>query len=61
MRNSLNAKMRVMMIEWIAGLVCGAVRSRTGGPVEQVVAAGGCCNMDTVEIYDLKSNTWTKG
>ena len=53
--------MRVMMIEWIAGLVCGAVRSRTGGPVEQVVAAGGCCNMDTVEIYDLKSNTWTKG
>ena len=61
MRNSPNAKMRVMRIECVAGLMCGAVRSRTGGPVDKVVAAGGCCTKSTVEIYDLKSNTWTKG
>ena len=44
--------------------MCGAVRSRPGGPVEQVVAAGGLNNdgvLSTVEIYNVESNTWTTG
>ena len=51
------------MIECIAGLMCGAVRSRPGGPVQKVVAAGGDGGgyLSTVEIYDLDSNMWTKG
>ena len=49
------------MIECIAGLMCGAVRSRPGGPVQKVVAAGGSGGGKTVEIYDVDSNTWTKG
>ena len=51
------------MIECIAGLMCGAVRSRPGGPVQKVVAAGGFdgSTISTVEIYDLDSNTWTTG
>lgn len=54
------------------GLTCGTVRSRPGGPVEQVIAAGGFVTvltddesietyLPTVEIYDVKSNTWRKG
>ena len=63
-RNSPNAKMRVMMmIGCIADLMCGAVRSRPGGPVEKVVAAGGSKGsgpLSTVEIYDVESNMWKK-
>ena len=55
----------MMMIGCIAGLMCGAVRSRPGGPVEQVVAAGGNVvgrgRLSTVEIYDVESNTWKTG
>ena len=57
--------MRVMMMSGcISGLMCGAVRSRPGGKVEQVVAAGGwdgSKTLSTVEIYNLKSNTWKTG
>ena len=51
------------MIECTAGLMCGTVRSRPGGPVQKVVAAGGYDSgvFSTVEIYDLDSNTWTTG
>ena len=51
------------MIECTAGLMCGTVRSRPGGPVQKVVAAGGDGGgyLSTVEIYDLDSNMWTKG
>ena len=54
----------MMMIGCIAGLMCGAVRSRPGGPVDKVVAAGGVVGLktlSTVEIYDVESNTWTTG
>ena len=53
----------MMMIGRITGLMCGAVRSRPGGPVEQVVAAGGADGptLSTVEIYDLENNKWRKG
>ena len=56
----------MMMIGCIAGLMCGAVRSRPGGPVEQVVAAGGYPGyngrpLSTVEIYNVESNRWTTG
>ena len=59
-----NARMRVMMmIGCIADLMCGAVRSRPGGPVEKVVAAGGWDGFmaSTVEIYNVESNTWKTG
>ena len=51
------------MIECIAELMCGAVRSMPGGPVERIVAAGGRRGKgeSAVEIYDVNSNTWTKG
>ena len=52
------------MIKSIAGVKCGAVRSRPGGPVQKVVAAGGQVwngALSTVEVYDLSSNTWTRG
>ena len=53
------------MNECIAGLMCGAVRGRPGGPVQKVVAAGGFDNsynhLSTVEVYNLNSNTWTRG
>ena len=52
------------MIECIAELMCGAVRGRPGGPVQKVVAAGGQVwngALSTVEVYDLSSNTWTRG
>ena len=56
-------RVNMMMIGCIAGLMCGAVRSRPGGPVEQVVAAGGFDGnwLSAVEIYNLKSNTWKTG
>ena len=43
--------------------MCGAVRSRPGGPVQKVIAAGGYGGgvLSTVEIYNLDSNMWTKG
>ena len=53
-----------MMIGCIADLMCGAVRSRPGGPVEQVVAAGGWDSglaLSTAEVYDVESNTWAAG
>jgi len=45
------------------GLMCGAVRGRPGGPVEMVIAAGGYdgYQQSSVDIYNLGSNTWTKG
>ena len=51
------------MIKSIAGVKCGAVRSRPGGPVQKVVAAGGHREIQssTVEIYDMASNRWTSG
>ena len=56
-------RVMMMMIGCIAGLMCGAVRSRPGGPVEQVVAAGGFdgSTLSEVEIFDVESNTWSKG
>ena len=59
-----NTKMRFVMIGCIADLMCGAVRSRPGEKVERVVAAAGgykSGELSIVEIYDLESNTWTKG
>ena len=43
--------------------MCGGVRGRPGGPVQKVVAAGGKFSggLSTVEVYDLSSNTWTRG
>ena len=51
------------MNECIAGLMCGGVRDRPGGPVQKVVAAGGANPfvLSTVEVYDVISNTWTRG
>ena len=51
------------MIECTAGLMCGAVRSRPGGPVQKVVAAGGYDGnyLTKVEIYNLNDNTWKTG
>ena len=40
--------------------MCGAVRGMPGGPVQKVVAAGGW-GIGTVEVYDVISNTWTRG
>ena len=55
-------RVNMMMIGCIADLMCGTVRSRPGGPVEKVVAAGGLGGGGTtVEIYDVESNTWKKG
>ena len=51
------------MNECIADLMCGGVRDSPGGPVQKVVAAGGSNGnyLSTVEVYDLGSNTWTRG
>ena len=51
------------MNECIAVLMCGGVRDKPGGPVQKVVAAGGSNNgyLSTVEVYDVISNTWTRG
>ena len=56
-------RLTMTMIGCIAGLMCGTVRSRPGGPVKQVVAAGGMkgSTLSTVEIYDVESNRWTTG
>ena len=63
LRKFPNAKMRVTMNECIAALMCGGVRDRPGGPVQKVVAVGGSYNgyLSTVEVYDVISNTWTRG
>ena len=44
----------------IADLMCGPVRSSPGGKVEKIVAAGGDL-LDTIEVYDISTNTWTAG
>ena len=47
-----------------SGLMCGAVRSRPGGSVTQVVAAGGWVDggyRRSVEIYNLRRKAWTRG
>ena len=50
------------MNECIADLMCGGVRDRPGGPVQKVVAAGGASGDGrVVEVYDVISNTWTRG
>ena len=45
--------------------MCGPVRSRLGGPVKKVVAAGGYDGKNlfstTTEIYDLATDSWSKG
>ena len=53
----------MITIGCIADLMCGTVRNMPGGPVKQVVAAGGDkgSSLSTVEIYDVESNRWTKG
>ena len=45
------------------GLICGPIRSRPDGPVEKVVAAGGSDGsyLSTTEIYDLATDSWSKG
>ena len=65
---NLGIQMMRMTIECCAGLACGAVRSRAGGPVEKVVAAGGRNGnypnrnyLSKVEVYDVANNTWTEG
>ena len=56
----------------MSGLICGPVRSWPGGPVKKVVAAGGVGGEDwnyfyeenalsTTEIYNLATNSWSKG
>ena len=53
-----------MTIECCADLACGTVRSSAGGAVEKVVAAGGWDGsnyLSKVEVYDVASNTWTRG
>jgi len=53
--------------DWGVGMACGAVRSRPGGAVHQVVVVAASPHpkllgeSTRVDIYDLKSNTWTKG
>ena len=52
------------MVHCITGLVCGPVRNRATGKVEQIVAAGGwddALRINTVEIYDISGNTWQAG
>ena len=55
------------MKHFIAGLMCGPVRASPGGRVEKIVAAGGYGRnygiryLNTVEIYDITGNIWTRG
>ena len=49
---------------FFSGLTCGPVRKRPDGPVERVVAAGGNDGenvLSTTEIYDLATDSWSKG
>ena len=44
-------------------LICGPVRSQPGGPVVKVVVAGGedGSYLSMTEIYDLATDSWSKG
>lgn len=44
-------------------VMCGPVKAHTGGPVEEVVVAGGCTGDPTavVEIFNLKFQSWRTG
>ena len=48
------------MMLCMAGLVCGPIRTSPGGKVEKIVAAGGRIK-NTVEVYDITTDTWTTG
>ena len=39
-------------------LMCGPVQSQPGGPVEKIVVAGGYGGPSTVEVYNVKENSW---
>ena len=43
--------------------MCGPVRGSAGGRIEKIVAAGGYrgAYLSTVEVYDLSTDTWSKG
>ena len=50
----------------IAAHMCGPVRASPGEKIEQIVVAGGIVSkstpvIDTIEVYDISSNTWTTG
>ena len=48
----------------LPGLICGPMRSKSGGPVEKVVVAAGGDNgayLSTTEIYDVATDSWSKG
>ena len=46
-------------------MIYGPIRSQPGGPVEKVVVAGGYNGIhhaiSTTEIYDLATDSWSKG
>ena len=46
-------------------MICGPVRSQQGGPVEKVVATSGYIGngsyLSTTEIYDVATDSWSKG
>ena len=44
-------------------IACGPVKSQVGGPVEEVVIAGGCNGDPTsvVEIFNVKLESWRRG
>ena len=44
-------------------VMCGPVKGRAGGPVEEVVVAGGCTGDPTavVEIFNVKLESWRTG
>ena len=45
-------------------MICGPVRSKPGGPVEKVVAAGGLKDgsyLSSTDIYNFTSDSWSKG
>ena len=46
--------------------MCGPVRASPGEKIEQIVVTGGIVSkstpvIDTIEVYDISSNTWTTG
>ena len=52
---------------FIAVLMCGPIRTSPGGRVEKIVVVGGLGGwpvssyLNTVEVYDISSNTWETG
>ena len=45
-------------------MICGPVRSKPGGPVEKVVAAGGLKDgsyLSSTDIYNITTDSWSKG